>query len=38
MADTVGVTVAYALREGAREWLLARQPRKLADATMEGRS
>jgi hypothetical protein len=26
LADAAGVTVAEALREGAREWLLARQP------------
>lgn len=35
MADAAGVTVAEALREGAREWLLDRQPMALDGLTVE---
>jgi hypothetical protein len=34
LADAAGVTVAEALREGAREWLLDRQPESEADGTV----
>lgn len=35
MADAAGVTVAEALREGAREWLLDRQPVVDLNASVE---